>query len=644
MPQDLLKILIIEDEEDAALLLLRELGQNYPNIEHRLISTKEELVDALPAQTWDIVTCDFQMPNLDATEALKLVKEHGNEIPFLLVSGEVKDESAIKLIKAGAHDYLNKNQLHFLNTAVFRGLNEAAMLRAQKSDHLKLQNSEDRFRDFAEASSDWFWEMDADLRYTYISPHFEQKTGTKTEDVIGTKRWHNSPEEQDKKAWEAHKVVLASRQKFKYFEYIIRTQNNDILLVSANGVPVFDGGGNFKGYRGSTTNITKRKLLETQLAQAQKMEAVGQLTGGIAHDFNNILQILMGYNELLLDEVEGNENAVKLLELEMQAVSRAASLTSRLLAFSRQQSLVPSVSDIKALVSGLEELFRRTLGETVETIIDHAPDVWPVSIDASQLEHALINLAVNARDAMPGGGSLTIKTSNAILDEEFAQKNDEVTPGEYVLVTVSDTGLGMPAEVLEHVFEPFFTTKEIGKGSGLGLSMVFGFVKQSRGHITISSEFGQGTSIQLYLPRSTETATQTAMNTEKNSIASETDTARILIVEDNSEVRQVSARILQGLSYETVEARNGDEALRHLQGDRRFDLLFTDMMLPGGISGAEISEEAKRLQPEIKVLFTSGYTPESFAQKRQSEIEGFLVHKPYRKAELVDKVRETLKR
>jgi|GEM_PF-1199276 len=391
---------------------------------------------------------------------------------------------------------------------------------------------------------------------------------------------------------------------------------------------------------GVQSDISDRKQLEDQLRQSQRMEAVGQLTGGLAHDFNNLLAVMLGNAELLEDIVGEDKNAKEFIESIKAAVARSSSLTGRLLAFSRQSALAPVAADVSELIGGLNELLRRALGATVALTVDETTDLWPAMIDTHQFENALVNLSLNARDAMPQGGILTIQVANVTLDEAYALQHEEVSHGDYVEVVVSDTGTGIPPDVLAKVFEPFFTTKEVGKGTGLGLSMVFGFVKQSNGHITISSEVGHGTSVKLYMPRSQDGATGTDVKDDVLEHAQGSE--RILVVEDDSDVRKIPTAILRDQGYEVVEAENGGDVAKLLQDGSLFDLLFTDVVLPGGMNGVEIADQAQKLQPNIKVLFATGYAENSIDQISKMINDGLLINKPYLRAELLEKVRNVL--
>lgn len=386
-------------------------------------------------------------------------------------------------------------------------------------------------------------------------------------------------------------------------------------------------------------DLTERKKTEEQLHQAQKMEVVGQLTGGVAHDFNNLLTIILGNLELLDRKLE-DRKLKDMARTAIDASRRGAELTQRLLAFSRKQTLAPVVIELTRLVAGMTELLRRTLGKTIEIEVAEGDDPWRCRADPGQLENAILNLALNARDAMPGGGKLTIETSNAKLDDaEFAARND-ISPGDYVMVTVSDTGSGMPADVVEHAFEPFFTTKDVGAGSGLGLSMVHGFISQSGGCVTIDSTEGDGATVKLYLPRTIETCAPMQQAPEPREPVSQGE--KILVVEDDQEVRAVTVNMLADLGYDTVEASNGREAIEVFGRTAEIDLLFTDVVLPGIMSGIEIAEQAAERYPGIKILLTSGYAETVLDRHGAMEKNIPLIHKPFRKATLAQTLREIL--
>jgi len=389
------------------------------------------------------------------------------------------------------------------------------------------------------------------------------------------------------------------------------------------------------------TEIAERAKAEDALRQAQKMEAVGQLTGGVAHDFNNLLTVIIGGLDTIRRSKPGDEiRARRAMDMALQAAERAASLTGRLLAFSRRQPLKPTPTDLNVLVRNMTELLHRTLGEQVELEGVLAPRLWRVEADQNQLESAILNLAVNARDAMPEGGKLTIETANTLLDEGYTSVDAEVIPGQYVVIAVSDTGQGMSPEILSHVFEPFFTTKEVGRGTGLGLSMVYGFVKQSGGHLTIYSEVGQGTTVKLYFPRYLGGAKAIGGAVESAApMGSEGEV--VLVVEDNDDVRAYSVMSLNELGYRVLEAAHADSALAMLASDHRIDLLFTDVVLPGK-SGRVLADAAMALRPGLKVLFTTGYSRNAIVHHGRLDPGVQLISKPFTFDQLAVRVRDLL--
>ena len=385
----------------------------------------------------------------------------------------------------------------------------------------------------------------------------------------------------------------------------------------------------------------QREAAEAQVRQLQKMEAVGQLTGGIAHDFNNMLAIVIGSLDIAKRRLATDPPRVEVcLDNALEGAQRAAELTGRLLAFSRQQPLAPRVLDANRLVGGLSEMLRRTVGEQlkVETVL--AGGLWTAIADAGELENAILNLCVNGRDAMPEGGRLTLETSNAHLDDAYAATQPEVTPGQYVMISVTDTGAGMPAEVISRAFDPFYTTKGVGRGTGLGLSQVYGFVKQSGGHVKIYSEPGVGTTVKLYLPRGQAAATPgpvAAPAVSPRAVKGEV----VLVVEDEAGVRGVSVEALRDLGYTVVHAPDAALALVALDAQPRVDLLFTDIVMPD-MNGRELADEATRRRPEVKVLYTTGYTRNAIVHNGVLDAGVAFLPKPFTFSQLATKVRQVL--
>ncbi len=385
-------------------------------------------------------------------------------------------------------------------------------------------------------------------------------------------------------------------------------------------------------FSGIIHDLTDRKAAESALVHAHKMEAVGQLTGGVAHDFNNLLTVVIGNLELLEMQLT-DQGQRELLQEAQEAADMGARLTERLLAFARRSHLEPEIVDMNGLVLGLTDLLHRTLGSMIDLSTALSPELWMTKADPSQVENMIVNLAVNARDAMQSGGKLVLETSNAVIDEDYIARETGLAPGEYVRLSISDTGHGMPDAVIERAFEPFFTTKEGGRGTGLGLSMVYGLARQSGGHATIYSEVERGTTVNVYLPRIAADSKAGAKPQQQTEIA-RGQGQMVLIVEDNHHVRRLTVTRVRQLGYSVLEAPNGEEALEILSGNRSVDLVFTDLVMPGGISGYELCKRVRDLYPATRLLLTSGYAEELVHAEDLDTQHLRLLRKPYRQPDL----------
>ena len=481
-----------------------------------------------------------------------------------------------------------------------------------------------------------------DRRYVYIAANaaYLQAYGKTSDEVIGRTLVEVVGEEVFGKVIRPNSARCLAGEEVHYqaqFEYPASGwRHMDVLYSPYRGMD-----NEIRGFVASARDITEREQLHAQLVQAQKMETVGLLTGGVAHDFNNLLTVIIGNLELLEEDLVLDEEDIGFMRAALDASMRGATLTKRLLAYSRKQQLEPEITEVNRLIEGVKPLIRRTLIENISIKTRLADDLWPTVVDASQLENSIVNLAINARDAMPGGGELTIQTSNISLDESYAASEVEVTAGDYVLLAISDTGTGIPPDILSKVFDPFFTTKDTGKGSGLGLSMVYGFVKQSKGHIKAYSEEGHGTVMKVYLPRSMSDQRDTTESTpSRTEIPSGSET--ILVVEDEPEVRHVAVNLLRPLGYRVLEANNGAAALALIKGGEHIDLLFTDIIMPGGMTGVDLADLAHQHTPKLKVLYTSGYTDTTVFSKGMLQRGSLILNKPYRAANLANEVRSAL--
>lgn len=481
----------------------------------------------------------------------------------------------------------------------------------------------------------------ADLRgqVSAINPSWTQTLGWTTNETVGRFITDFMPEEQH--AWVARALLrLAEGETLSASENEVLTKQGERRRIAWTVVP--DGGSVYAFGRDITAETEAAEALrqsEAALRQAQKMEAIGQLTGGIAHDFNNLLQVISGNLQLLAGHLQGSGKPETRLKNAMEGVTRGARLASQLLSYGRRQPLAPKVVNLGKLVRGMDEMLRRALGEAIEIEVVVAGGLWNTLVDPGNVENALLNLAINARDAMDGDGKLTIEAGNSYLDDRYSRFHADVVPGQYVVVSVTDTGSGMPPEIIEKVFDPFFSTKPEGKGTGLGLSMVHGFVKQSGGHVKIYSEPGEGTTVKLYLPRSVEAEDDFDREQPDRAVGG---AETILVVEDDAGVRQTVVETLSELGYSVVQAPDPDSALAIVESGMRLDLLFTDVVMPGRLKSSELARKAKLRFPDLKVLYTSGYTENSIVHAGRLDPGVNLLGKPYTREDLSRRIRSLL--
>lgn len=552
---------------------------------------------------------------------------------------------------------------------------------ADRAAMAALKASEERFRTLSETAPAFIFITDDQGQITYTNAAFQQYSGKTNEELIGmgwARTLHRDDLQIPEKAWAK---AIQTEQPYDA-EYRFRKHSGEYRWFLIRATPVRDAAGAIKQWIGTCSDmqdaidarqalealnegletkvaartselqaaietlrleVSEREKAEAQVRQMQKIESIGQLTGGIAHDFNNMLAVVLGSLEIVKRRMKTDpDKAIAGIEHAEEGAKRAAQLTARLLAFSRQQPLAPEPVNANRLVSGMSELLRQSIGELVEVETVLAGGLWRTHIDAPQLENAILNLCVNARDAMPDGGKLTIETHNCHLDETYADTNSEVSAGQYVLVSVTDSGTGMPPEVAERAFDPFYTTKEVGKGTGLGLSQVFGFVKQSGGHIKIYSELDAGTTVKLYLPRyfgKEDVAEISKSHPDDWPSAKPGET--VLVVEDDSQVRKVSVQLVRDLGYDVIEASSGLQALEQLAGERHVDLIFTDIVMPG-MTGRVMADEALKLRPGTKILYTTGYTRNAVVHNGVLDPGTEFLAKPYTAAALAAKFRSVL--
>jgi len=474
---------------------------------------------------------------------------------------------------------------------------------------------------------------------TYVNPGFEKLTGYSAHEVLGKNCRLLQGEETSSEAVDRLRDSIAQRLTCTV-ELLNYRKDGTPFWNEVSIAPVHDDQGMLTHFIGIQTDVTAKRKLEEQLRQSQKMEAIGQLAGGIAHDFNNLLTVIMGYSNVLLDSTHETDPSREMILEINQAAQRSATLTRQLLAFGRKQILSPQVLNLNKVVKDTQRMLHRVLGEDIQLVADLAEDLGSVRVDVGQLEQVLINLSLNARDAMPQGGTLSVKTRNVTLDDTHLETDQEVQPGQYVMLAVTDSGCGMPHKVRQRVFEPFFTTKEVGKGTGLGMAVVHGFVKQSGGHISVYSEPDVGTIVKIYLPNVSETAPQKSASQAQLPAPGGTET--ILLVEDEAPLRALVKRVLHEGGYTVLEAAHGKEALQLAnQHSEMIQLLVTDVVMPH-MGGRELAEELLRENPEMKVIFVSGYTDDSVVPHGISQAAVNFLEKPFSPLQLAQMIRTVL--
>jgi len=638
-------VLIIEDDEDDALLVVGELERCGWEVAWERVDTREAMAEALDRSDFDLIVSDYRMPSFRAPDALALWHERGLESPFIVVSGTIGEEHAVEVLRAGARDFFLKDRLSRLCSAVERELREAegrrTLRRAEKEREEAVQGlrrSERLFHDLFESAPDATVIIDAEGVIRAASRQAERLFGYEPDELNG----------------KAAEVLVPSSARPEYQrlrKHFVESpvprlmgagqQNLGALRKDGSTFPIEISLSPMTTEPGvviaAIRDITDRRRLEDQFRQGQKMEAVGRLAGGVAHDFNNILGVILGQSQIMLRGMPPEHPLRARLEQVLSASERAAGLTRQLLAFSRKQVFEMRVLDLNEIVDGLKSMLGRLLGEDVELTFRPGEALGRIRADPTQIEQILMNLAVNARDAMSDGGRLAIETSNADMDEDYARVHAGAAAGRYVCLALSDTGHGMTREVQARIFEPFFTTKEPGKGTGLGLATVYGIVKQSEGFVYLYSEPGQGTAFKIYLPR-VEAEADKPVQPAPATRGTET----VLLVEDEASLRELVREILEANGYRVLAVEDPAKAIETAERyEGVIHLLLTDVVMPG-LNGRELALRVRQRRPDIRVLYMSGYTEDAIANRGVLEAGALLISKPFTQEALTGKLREAL--
>ena len=629
------RILLLEDVWADAELVKVELRKAGLQFTARRVTTQPEFERALREYRPDLIIADHNLPQFNGAAALALARQMSLAAPFILLTGSLDEESAVEYMKAGATDYILKDRLARLGPAVRAAL-------AGKRMKQQLDEREEYFRSLIEQAMDIIAVLDPEGALRYASPSVLPLLGYAPEDLVGLSIFALVHPDDVDETLRVFSEGVATGQGGRLLELRLRHKDGTFRHLEAIGRYLLDDP-LVKGVVINARDVTERRALERQFLQAQKMEAVGRLAGGVAHDFNNLLTAILGYADLLLDGLPALSPLRPDLEEIRKAANRAGGLTRQLLAFSRKQVLEMRVLDLNELVADMDKMLRRLLGEDIDVLTKLGSELGAVRADAGQLEQVIVNLAVNARDAMPDGGRLTIETRNAELDDSYVRAHVPVQPGRYVMLAVSDTGIGMSAETMSHVFEPFFTTKEPGKGTGLGLATVYGIVKQSGGYVWCYSERGEkgegGTTFKVYLPRVDAPVDQfPARAVLPRTPGSET----ILLVEDEAALRALTRRLLEKHGYTVLEAGTADAALALARAHvGPIHLLLADVVLPGA-SGPTLAGELLSRRADLKVLFMSGYTEDAIVHRGVLAPNTAFINKPFSGDNLAAKVRDVL--
>jgi PAS domain S-box-containing protein len=639
-----LRFLLIDDHPDDRRRLLRSLRKGFPGAVWQDISSQHEFEAAMAQSLFDVVVAEYQLKWSNGLEVLRKIRSRFPHTPVIWVSSATCGETIAEGMKAGLSDYVSKTHLQRLRDAVRDSLDRATASQENAEALQALRASEQRYRAIAELTCDYAYllrlETDGIEICEWASEHFTSVTGYSLEALDQQGGWISLFHPEDKSiAAQRRARWLAGQTDISEFRIMTQSGKERWLRDYTCPVRVGSQAHEVRIY-GAGQDITERRRLEEPLRQAQKMEGIGRLAGGIAHDFNNLLQVVSGYSDMLLRRLTRRSALRQYVQEIKHVAEQGAMLTRQLMMVSRKPLLQPQVVDCKGIISKITPMLRRILGEDIELITCVEPTLGCVNADPGQLEQVILNLAVNARDAMPQGGRLTLEAANVELDEARTSRLSGVEPGEYIKLAVRDTGSGMDEETQAHIFEPFFTTKEPGKGTGLGLFTVYGIISQNGGNMQVESIPGVGSTFSIHLPR-VEGPIQ-AVEVQSVSHLSPPAGETILLLEDEAVVRDLVRQVLQATGYAVLEAANGEQALQLSHAHRGpIHLLLADVVLPG-LSGPEVADQLASARPEIQVIYMSGYAQDTIKRYGMPEMQGVFLQKPFTPTTLLTNVRRAL--
>ena len=632
-----MKILFVEDLATDVELAKRELKKEKIDFTSRVVDTENDFKQALSEFCPDLIISDYAMPAFDGMRALTIARAQSADIPFIVLTGSMNEETAVACMKAGADDYVIKEKIKRLPFAVHEVLEKVDARRKQALAEQQLRESEEKYRVLVENARQVIMVAE-NGHIRFVNHRVIDLLGYPPEELTD-KPFFDFIHPQDRETvLQRHMKRLQGHDLPGVYSFRVLDKSGRARWAEINAVLI-----EWQGKSATLnflTDITERRDLENQLRQAQRMESVGRLAGGVAHDFNNMLNLILGHAEMALDEVSPDSPLKAHLESIQAAGRRSADLTRQLLAFARKQTIAPKVLDLNETVENMLKMLRRLIGEDIDLSWQPGKGLWPVQMDPAQIDQILANLCINARDAISGVGKVTIETGNVNFDPDYCADHAGFVPGDFTLLAVSDDGCGMDPETRDNIFEPFYTTKGLGEGTGLGLATVYGIVKQNNGFINVYSEPEKGSTFRIYLPRHAGSAdapeTEPAVKTPPH--GSET----VLIVEDEAPVLKLAKIILERLGYTVLDAATPAQAMEKAREyDGRIHLFITDVVMPG-MNGRALAEKLQTLYPDVKVLFMSGYTANVIAHRGVLEPGVHFIQKPFAKIDLAVKVREAL--